>query len=89
MSAPVIVAYPTVMDGLVLRWYADEDAYRRLEACSASRNRAYTGPDCPAEWQRQAQAAHELLAAGREDEARAVATHRPTGLMSDHLERIR
>lgn len=76
----VCVAFPTIMDGLVLRWYASPDAYvNGAEMVSASRNgvRVLTFlHEVPADVLTQAQEAHTLIARGRGDEAQAMATHR-------------
>jgi hypothetical protein len=91
---PVVVATPTATDGLVLRWYRDEAAWKRsAELCSASRNGvsiyAEYLHEVPVGWLEAAQEAHRLMEAGRYDQAReTVATHRPTRLLGGELEPI-
>jgi hypothetical protein len=63
MSAPICIAYPTIMDGLVLRWWLDEASYRNGdgEVASASRNCFMTFDSCPADVARSADQAHSYL----------------------------
>ena len=62
MSAPICIAYPTIMDGLVLRWYANESAWKGgSELASASRNCFITFDNCPADVARSADQAHSYL----------------------------
>lgn len=89
----ICVAFPTIMDGLVLRWWASLDTYCDLDAdrelVSASRNKVSVyASDVPDEIMEAADRAHELLAAGRDDEARAMATHRPMRFLSRELEPV-
>jgi len=87
---PVVVATPTVMDGLVLRWYrAADDWERSTETISASRNGvsihcAYLH-QVPDRWLEAAQEAHRLMDAGRYAQARRLATHEPTPLFGGEL----
>lgn len=90
MAEPICVAYPTIMDGLVLRWWADLDAYVDTdgdrELVSASRNRVSVyAAGVPQEILDAAERAYELLAADRRDEARAMATHRPVRFLSREI----
>jgi hypothetical protein len=93
-TPPVVVATPTIMGGLVLRWYRTADAWKRsAETVSASRNGVSIHCEylhqVPAGWLEDAQEAHRLLAAGRDEQARdAVATHRPTQMFGGELEPI-
>jgi hypothetical protein len=93
-SAPIVVAFPTVMDGLVLRWYRTEDAWKRsTEVISASRNGVSIHCEylhqVPAGWLEDAQQAHRWLESGRVEQARqGIATHRPTRLIGGELEPI-
>lgn len=77
----ITVATPTIMDGLVVRWYASEQAALQVEPhVSASRNRVQIHIDgeraqsaLPA-----AENAYRLLAAdynGNYDRVKAMATH--------------
>jgi hypothetical protein len=90
---PVVVATPTIMDGVVLRWYHTADAWKwQGEVCSASRNGVSIHceylHEVPAGWLEDAQEAHRLMEAGRDDQAREMATHRPTRLLGGELEPI-
>lgn len=74
---PVIVAYQTVMDGLVLRWYeAVEAADCGTELMSASRSGVMVRcflHEVPDGWLETAKQAYRDLAAGRD--VRQLATH--------------
>ena len=62
---PVVIRFPTIMDGAVLRWYwSIEDAEKGTELCSASRNGVFEDANeiCPMEWLDEAHKAHDLLA---------------------------
>lgn len=90
MSAPVVTATHTIMDGLVLRWYASLAAaeYGGRECLSASRNGVMIHGnvylhDLPDEWVEAARRAHELLRAGKDAEARKLATHEAKGFTGD------
>lgn len=78
---PVVIATPTVMDGLVLRWFRDEDAAAYgSEVLSASRNGVMIHGDqylhdLPEQWVSDAKHATEAIRAGHEAEARALVTH--------------
>lgn len=80
---------PTVQDGQVLRWYADETGQR--EIASASRNRvtysvdaelregdasAAIAAEVPVDVRDAAQAAHRELSRNRDADVRHYATHR-------------
>lgn len=92
MTETICVEFPTIMDGCVLRWYADEAGYRdRKELASASRNRAVIEPDASLEVCKLADAAHDYL---RDAYARTFSpyldvsrwtTHRPASFMSHEL----
>ena len=70
---------PTVMDGTVVRWYADEAG--RTEIASASRNAVIFHIDgVPAEVRDAAQAAHLELSRNRDADVRHYATHQRKGL---------
>jgi len=64
MSAQICIAYPTIMDGLVLRWWLDEASYRNgdCEVASASRNCCLLEPECTLEINKLADQAHSYLA---------------------------
>lgn len=81
MTDPVCVAFPTIMDGLVLRWYASVDAYvAGGELASASRNGVLVPiylHEVPREVLAKAEEAYEILRDGGPRElAAAMATHR-------------
>lgn len=58
----ICVAFPTIMDGLVLRWYADIAGYEAgRELALASRDRFVTVPACSPEIRRLADQAHSYL----------------------------
>lgn len=59
----ICVAYPTVMDGLVLRWWLSMEAYsaHEREVASASRNRAIIEPECTLDICKLADQAHSYL----------------------------
>jgi len=79
--------YPTIMDGTVVRWYADEDGEQQI--ASASRNAVeFYVDDVPADVRDAAQAAHSELARRRDADVRHYATHRKKGLFGP-LEPIR
>jgi hypothetical protein len=90
---PVVVATPTTMDCLVLRWYHTADAWQwQGEVCSASRNGVSIHCEylhqVPAGWLDAAQEAHRLMAAGRTAQAKSMASHEPTRLFGGDLEPI-
>lgn len=91
MADLICVPFPTIMDGLVLRWYADHTGFAdRAELASASRNKVsvYVPVDeLPPGVLDAANEAYALLADGeRRDEAqRRFATHRPARFLSDEL----
>lgn len=58
----ICIAFPTIMSGLVLRWYADEDGYRAgVEIASASREYFATFEACSDEVRKLADSAHSYL----------------------------
>lgn len=68
----VSVAFPTIMDGTVVRWY--HGSYERgKEICSASRNGVTFTHGPPLE---VAQQVHELLRADPNADVSAFVTHR-------------
>ncbi len=91
-NEPVVIAYPTIMDGLVLRWYRTEaDAVGGDEFMSVSRNgiSIYCSPlDIQTQAKINAGEALKLLELGRRDEAERYATHRPTRFMGREIEAI-
>lgn len=68
MTAPtdgptICVAYPTIMSGLVLRWYADAAAFREgVELANAGRECFQTFDGCPDDVRNAADSAHSYLA---------------------------
>ena len=95
---PIVTVTPTVMDGLVVRWYADLDAAQNChEMASASRNGVRIASrmggnlyQTPAAVLDQAIRANEILRRRGEpdDEVRAMATHRRRRLFGMDLEPI-
>lgn len=77
----IIVASPTIMDGLVLRWYASEENARHIEPhVSASRNRVQVHIDTELSQDAvpDAEHAHALLRDGYDrnyERVKAMATH--------------
>ena len=78
----VVVATPTILSGLVVRWRAVVNGGALL---SASRARVMIHGDVDLAriepWLDDARRAHEALRAGRDGEARALATHRYARLL--------
>jgi hypothetical protein len=80
----VCVATPTVMDGTVVRWYADLAAHERgEEVASASRNGVRLAEDVHPRIRDAAEAAHRELARNRDADVRHYTTH--TGSRRDGL----
>ena len=73
----VVIYTPTIMDGPVLRWYADVAAAEAGEELgSASRNRVHTDRlDLPGAVAVQMVAAHKVLRDGDVEAAKTLATH--------------
>lgn len=77
----IIIASPTIMDGLVLRWYASEAQALRVEPhVSASRNRVQVHVDTELSQDAvpEAEHAHALLREAYErnyERVKAMATH--------------
>ena len=89
MADLICVAFPTIMDGLVLRWYRDHTAYENgSETLSASRNgvmvRCYLH-DVPTDVLGAATAAYDLLAAGNRELPAEMATHRTESFLRRQL----
>lgn len=82
MSEPVVVAFPTIMSGLVVRWYVNEAAHDRgLELASASRERALTYFEGDAELTARVEEVHQRIAkAGHDADLSDVLTHKRHGL---------
>lgn len=69
---------PTLMDGTVVRWYADPAG--TIQLASASRNKVeYYADEVPTDVRDAAQAAHRELARNRDADVRHYATHRREG----------
>jgi hypothetical protein len=93
----VVVATPTMMDGLVLRWYRDVGTAERSarELVSASGNGVLLNGDAylhdiPAAWIADAQRAHEMIEHGQRDRAREqFATHKHARVFSGELSEVR
>ena len=72
----VCVATPTIMDGTVVRWYADLDGYEcGAELASASRNRVICEDGVHPRIRDAAEAAHRELARNRAADVRHYTTH--------------
>ncbi len=91
-KTPVVIAFPTIMDGLVLRWYRSEkDATEGDEFMSVSRNGCSiycSASEVPPAAAADAANALELFRLGREDDVKAMATHRPTKFMGREIEPV-
>lgn len=89
---PIVVAYPTIKDGLVLRWYRTEkDATEGDEFMSVSRNGASiycAAAEVPPEAAADAVRAATLFELGRDEEVHQLATHRPVRFMGREIEAI-
>jgi hypothetical protein len=93
----VVVATPTVMGGLVLRWYRTVDAAERStrELVSASGNGVLLSGDAylhdiPAAWIADAQRAHEMISRGQRDRAQEeFATHKHARVFSGELSEVK
>jgi hypothetical protein len=83
---PIITATHTIMSGIVIRWQAAERGDALL---SASRACVMIHGDVDLAriepWLDDARRAHQALKAGRDDEARALATHEHTRLLGGDL----
>lgn len=81
---PVVVRFPTIMSGAVLRWYYSvEDAEKGDEACSASRDGVLERADdtTPFEWLDEAQKVADLLKRqGHDADTSAWETHERSSL---------
>lgn len=92
MAEPmVVIATPTIMDGLVVRWHRSESAAENgSELMSASRNGIQVHcylHQVPEDVLATARWAHEQLAAGRAyEEVQALATHRYKYLLGHEIE---
>ncbi len=88
----IVIAYATVMDGLVLRWYRDvADVDRHREFMSVSRNGCEIycpASEVPQEAAVLAANALEHLRWGRVEEARQLATHQFTRFMGRDVELV-
>lgn len=91
MATLVCVAFPTIMDGLVLRWYRSVDAYELggEAVASASRSGVMVSGylhEVPAEVLAKAEEAFEILRDnGPRELAATMATHRPKRFLSREL----
>src|SRR2546429_8075717 len=85
-APPVVTATTTIMSGLVIRWRA---VARGDALLSASRACVMIHGDVDLAriepWLDDARKAREALKAGRDGEARALATHEHAGFLSDDL----
>lgn len=93
----VVVATPTIMDGLVLRWYRNADVAKYgsdSAVLSVSRGGVMVNGgsylhDIPVAWMSDAQRAHEMLQRGQRDQARELATHENGKLFSGEIVEIK
>jgi hypothetical protein len=91
----ICVEFPTIMDGLVLRWYADQAGYDlHREIANASRNCFVTFEGCTPEIRKAADDAHSYLSVSyaahfvpRLDVSRWV-THRAKHMLTRELEPV-
>ena len=89
----ICLAFPTIMSGLVLRWYADESGYQAgRELASAGREAAMIEPECPESICRLADAAHDYIRDcyarsfhARPDVSRWVTHVHVGGILSDKI----
>lgn len=92
MSGFVVIAYPTILDGLVLRWFRTaEDAANHRCFQSVSRNAVeiyIDASEIPGQATVDAANAYQFLKARREDDAMAFVTHRFTRFMGDEIEPV-
>lgn len=80
MAEPVVLVFPTIQDGTVVRWYRDVDAARYgREMASASRNGVGVN-HAPREVALAAYDAHELLR--QRGDVEHLETHRRAGFPS-------
>lgn len=86
----IVIAYPTVMDGLCLRWYRDvADVDKHKEFMSVSRNGCEiycSASEVPPADAAVAAKALSLLGYGEADKAAELATHRFTRFMGRDVE---
>ena len=93
----VVVATPTVMGGLILRWFRTASAAQGGEAlalATASKSGVTLNGnsylhDIPAAWIADAQRACEMLQHGQEDRAREMATHQHARVFSGELSEVK
>jgi hypothetical protein len=78
VTGPVITVTPTVMSGIVVRWYRCECAAAHGHALlSASRDGVHvTGRQVPEAWLAAAARAHHALRERRDSDVAVFATHR-------------
>lgn len=80
MNDPVIIVYPTIMDGPVVRWYLNEAAAEYgSDVLSASRSGVMVNgylTAIPTEWVDAARSAYEAMSGDRRVDMYALATHR-------------
>lgn len=93
---PVCISFPTIMSGLVLRWYADQDAWETDdELANAGRESATFKKPVTDELRQEVQAAHEYIKTAQRfgywsaplDVSRWV-THRPVSFLGSELELV-
>ncbi len=78
MSEPVVIVYPTVMDGTVVRWYSSASAAEYgSEMASASRNGVCVDM-APREIAMAAYDVYDKLKAHDQPDMSGLATHRRT-----------
>lgn len=85
MADPVVMVFPTIMDGTVVRWYRDEAAARYgHEMASASRTGVGVN-HAPREVALAAYDVHDRLVANRNVNLAELETHRRPGFRTDDL----
>lgn len=79
MSDPVIIVFPTIMDGTVVRWYLSESAAENgREVLSASCNGVMVNgylTDIPPAWLNTARSTYETLKRNDRADVSHLATH--------------
>lgn len=75
-QGPVVIRFPTIMDGIVLRWYRSvEAAEGHKEVCSASRRGVRWEKDAPADWVNTAEVVALALISNRDLDTSRWETH--------------
>lgn len=76
LVSPVVIRFPTVMSGIVLRWYRSvEAAEKGEEVCSASRYGVQWTEAAPADWVNTAEVVALALVGNRDLDTSRWETH--------------